>query len=61
MERNTMYKKYFSLAQSYSTHYLAAQVKQIRHQKVKCKAFEEVLKTRLFPHSPSNNGRKQDK
>ncbi len=53
-----MYKKYFSLAQSYSTQYLAAQVEQVRNQKVKCKAFKEVLKTRLFLHSPSNNGRK---
>jgi len=58
MKRNTMYKKYFSLAQSYSTQYLAAQVEQVRNQKVKCKAFKEVLKTRLFLHSPSNNGRK---
>ncbi len=52
-----MYKKYVSIAQSYSTQYLAAQVEQIKHQKIKYKAFREVLKTRLFLNSPSDNGR----
>lgn len=57
MRRTTMYKKYVSIAQSYSTQYLAAQVEQIKHQKIKYKAFREVLKTRLFLNSPSDNGR----
>ncbi len=52
-----MYDKYYSLAQSFSTQYLKAQVKQIKHQKVKFNAFKEVLKSRLLLEYPSNNKR----
>jgi len=56
-----MYNIYVSIAQSYSTQYLAAQVEQVKHQKIKYKAFREVLKTRLFLNSRSNNGRENKK
>lgn len=56
-----MFNKYYSLAQSYSTQYLEAQVKQIKHQNIKFKAFSEVLKSRLLLEKPQNNGRKTKK
>ncbi len=53
----SMFEKYYSLAQSYSTQYLEAQVERVKHQKVKSRAFNEALKTRLFLNNSSNNGK----
>jgi hypothetical protein len=45
-----MYEKYYSLAQSYSTHYLEAQLRRLRNGSVKREAFRDALETRL--HAP---------
>lgn len=50
-----MFEKYYSLAQSFSTQYLEAQLKHIKHPRVKHKAFHEVLKTRLLLNKKTNH------
>jgi hypothetical protein len=61
MGKNNMYEKYFSLAQSFSTQYLAAQVERVRDQKMKFRAFSEALRTRLFINKFSDNGHEKKK
>jgi len=56
-----MFEKYVSLAQSFSTQYLAAQIEQVKHQKIKCKAYSEVLKSRSHVFSNSKNGQSKKK
>jgi hypothetical protein len=47
-----MYEKYYSLAQSYSTQYLEAQVRRLRNHSTKLQAFHDALQTR--PHAITN-------
>ncbi len=56
MKDKTMFDKYYSLAQSFSTQYLESQVEQVKHQRIKFEAFNDALKTRLFLNKHSNNG-----
>ncbi len=56
-----MYNKYYSLAQSFSTQYLLAQVKQMKHQNIKRKAFKAVLKSRLLTETTVNNNKEYSK
>jgi hypothetical protein len=43
-----MFEKYYSIAQSYSTQYLSAQIERLPHRGIKYRAFLAVLKTRLL-------------
>jgi hypothetical protein len=55
MGDRSMFEKYYSLAQSFSTQYLEAQVKYIKHPRIKHQAFHKVLKTRLLLDKKTNN------
>lgn len=55
MGDKSMFEKYYSLAQSFSTQYLEAQLKHSKHPRIKHKAFHKVLKTRLLLEKRPNN------
>jgi len=50
-----MFEKYYSLAQSFSTQYLEAQLKHTKHPRIKHEAFHKVLKTRLLLDKKTNH------
>jgi len=55
MGEKSMFEKYYSLAQSFSTQYLEAQLKHTKHPRIKHEAFHKVLKTRLLLDKKTNH------
>jgi hypothetical protein len=43
-----MFERYYSIAQSFSTQYLHAQINRLGNRGIKYRAYRKVLETRLF-------------